>query len=402
MKKRLIYLPLERYKERYTEYLSGGCGIFETQCKKLGVDVFPIRPNNHLHTITAGQVLDPLSRAEWGFEQTIDLLELIQHGLITSEDAIYIEDFWHPGFEMIPYAAQVCTKKRLDIYAFCHAQSVDPNDFTHPMRWWMRDMERGWSHYLSGVFVAAQELKDMLHIGAIDADVYPTGTVFDAEHLQQQYLPRYIQHPKQYIGAKDKLKKVIFSSRWDTEKNPQFFLALVDSVIQERQDIHFMIVSGFKDLRSNDPGLVLSAWEMRQKYPRNLIIKTNLPKQEYYFELATSKVQFNCASQDFVSYTLLEATAFGAAPLYPNYLTFPDALHHKPAHLYEVDNIVDAKAKLYALIDGPVQDYAWVYKKYESSVQRMLRVMDFAVDATPSLEQCIIHGINDSTKSQGA
>jgi hypothetical protein len=95
-----------------------------------------------------------------------------------------------------------------------------------------------------------------------------------------------------------------------------------------------------------------------------------------------AKVQFNCADQDFVSYTLLEAAAFNCAPLYPRYLTFPDALQHNNRHLYEKRNLQDAKAKLYELLDASEygefkEDYSWVYKPFEGSVERMLRVMGF-------------------------
>jgi glycosyltransferase involved in cell wall biosynthesis len=401
MKKRLIYLPLERYRERYTEYLSGPRGIFETQCRELGVEVLALRPNDLIYRVSQGQVLDPHLRCLWAFDQTERLVEMIAKKEIDPQtDVIYIEDFWHPGFEMIPYTAHVCLNRRLNIYAFCHAQSVDPNDFTYPMRWWMRSMERGWASYLSGIFVAAGELKDMLHEGAVADNVFPTGTVFSADTLREYY-PGYVDDREKHLKIKDAQKNVVFSSRWDTEKNPLFFLTLAKSVLKERKDVHFTICTGASELKSNDPALVARAHAVRDMYPENVQLLTGLTKASYYFELACAKVQFNCAKQDFVSYTLLEAATFDAAPLYPAYLTFPDALHHKGAHLYEPGSIADAKATLYPLLDSPTKDYSWVYGKYQLSVQRMLSTMGFAVPVVPSLEDCIKDGAAAAAEDLG-
>lgn len=397
MKGRLIYLPLERYQERYTEFLSGEDGMFERQCRALGVDVLAIRPHDFLGRITTGRVLDAKLRAQWGFSQTLRLIELIQKNAIDpSTDAIYIEDFWQPGFEMIPYTAHLCYAEALPIYAFCHAQSVDPNDFTFTMGPWMRPMEVGWSRALAGIFVAAEELRLMLLQGGVGSKdtVHATGTVFDASVLYDKYLPSYPgsygQEPARSV--RDRLKQVIFSSRWDSEKQPLFFLELIKSVMRDRNDIHFVICTGFSELRSNIDVLVREARATEVQFPSNLSILTDVTKSVYYEQLSRSKVQFNCALQDFVSYTLLEATAFGASPLYPKYLTFPDALHHKEKHLYHQFSLENAKAKLYALIDAPSEDYGWVYGKYQNSVHRMLRQMHFDVPNVLTLEYEIRRG----------
>src|SRR4051812_27992471 len=101
MPKRLIYLPLERYKERYTEWSSGIAGAMETDLDDLQIHYISIRPDNEVRTIKAGVVLDVRERAHWGFEQTEKLIAMIMQGIVTKDDAIYIEDFWHPGMEMI-------------------------------------------------------------------------------------------------------------------------------------------------------------------------------------------------------------------------------------------------------------------------------------------------------------
>lgn len=377
--KRLIYLPVERYKERWTEVVSGPGGMFESQLNRLGVPFIPIRLHDEVATITHGVVLDTVHRTVWGNFQTENLVKWMNDGAINpDEDIIYIEDFWHPGMEMIPYAASLAFPgKQFKIYAFCHAQSVDRYDFTYPMRDWMRPFERAWANCLTGIFCAAPELRKMLVSGGVcDYEkVKPTGTVFDAAVL---YRLRPVDN-RIDCANRERPKKVVWSSRWDPEKNPQFFLHLVDAVMKERQDICFEVCSG-------SSRRLLQAELYEAEYPRNFVVRKGLTKNEYYTCLRNSKVQFNAADQDFVSYTLLEAAAFGCAPLYPEYLTFPAALNYKQKHLYKKGDLEDAKRQLYALIDGPSEFYGFVYKKYEDSVHRMCYSMGFDVPPIPSLE----------------
>lgn len=382
MKKRLIYVPVERYKSRWTEFVSGPDGMFEKQCKDLGVEVVPIRPEPlQLFELNTGVAVDIGIRTWWGFRQIAILIEMLESGdLNYVTDTIYFEDFWTPGFEMMPYAMDIL-EKPVPMYAFCHAQSVDPYDFTYPMRWWMRDLEKGWAKYLQGIFVAAPELKEMLQDASISPQrgISAVGTVFDSSVLKDKFsVPR--PGPRQ--------KMVIFSSRWDTEKCPDFFMDLAVAVDKEKDDVVFAVCSG-RELCSNDPDLVKRARRLQDD--GTLLIFEDLDKSAYYSMLSNAMVQFNCADQDFVSYTLLEAATFGCTPLYPNYLTFPAALHRHPRLLYEKGNLMDAKSKLYDLLnvlEGPGSpDLGWIYRKYERSVNRMLRMMGFDVPEVKSLGQ---------------
>lgn len=392
---RLFYVPLELYRERYTEYLSGPNGMFERQAKELGVDVVPIRPNSRVNTIETGVVLDPIARCSWAFEQTQQLVQMITTGFITNKDVIYFEDFWHPGMEMVPYAMSLVDREQIKLYAFNHAQSVDPNDFTANMPW-MRAFEIAWAKRLSGIFCAANELAQMMTTGwGSSSQYHSTGTVFDHRVLYD------IVGLSEDWDCKDpeRPNTVVFSSRWDKEKDPAFFCQLADAVLKERDDVAFVVCTGAKELRSNDPSLLELAKNMQQHHGEGSFkVLADLTKADYYNVLADSSVQFNCARQDFVSYTLLEAATFGCAPLYPNRDTFPDALHHHESHLYKPGNVFDAKLKLYALLGGPLKSYEWVYKKYERSVHRMLRVMGFDVPAVDPLSKEILAGKSDALK----
>jgi hypothetical protein len=49
-------------------------------------------------------------------------------------------------------------------------------------------------------------------------------------------------------------------------------------------------------------------------------------KEGYYDILRDARVQFNCASQDYVSWTLLEATLAGTDIAYPDVRSFPECV----------------------------------------------------------------------------
>jgi len=147
--------------------------------------------------------------------------------------------------------------------------------------------------------------------------------------------------------------------------------------------------AGARQLRSNDSGLVDDALAMEDRHWSQFVVKENLTKEKYFKILAESKVQFNCADQDFVSYTILDATTMGCLPLYPNYLTFPAVLENRERYLYKKGNIASAKEKLYELIDTNLApEYVdFVYEKYEDTVLRMLHAMGFQ-NLPPAITIC--------------
>jgi len=375
--KKLIYVPLEAYQERYTEYQSVKGGVYETAFKKYKVPFIAIRPHSRLCHIKTGVVLDASKRCEWAFEQTQQLVQMIIAGKITSEDVIYFEDFWHPGMEMIPYALSLKfgNDPWPEIYSFWHAQSVDRFDFTYPMRHWMRTFEHAWVACHDRIFIASKEVAELIEDGGLDCDkTRLVGLPYDSKVIKKLFNVK----PQPWRLRK---KQVVFSSRWDEEKCPDFFCSLANLVRDERNDIDFVVCTGAGKLRSNNPSLVQVARDTAST--NNCFrIEENLTKRQYFQILARSRVQFNCANQDFVSLTILDATTMGCKPLYPNYLTFPDVLQHNEFYLYTKDNLQSAAQHLYALIDSEEYDVSWVYKKYENTVPRMLEVMGFIPKGT--------------------
>jgi hypothetical protein len=87
------------------------------------------------------------------------------------------------------------------------------------------------------------------------------------------------------------------------------------------------------------PGVIEEMNALAQRQPRFKLL-SNLTKEEYYTELATAKIQFNSSLQDYVSWTVLESTAFGCDVVFPNFRSFPEFI---PAHqMYQPFQVQDA------------------------------------------------------------
>ena len=136
--RRLFYMPLEPYKERYTVQLSApNTGWLESRWRQHGVNYHRVEGKSLNDEIKTGSVLDATGRGYWACSQVMELLRYVNEGLVSDDDVIYFDDFWHPGISALPYAFHLIgINPRM--YAMLHAQSIDPFDFTYPMRGWMR------------------------------------------------------------------------------------------------------------------------------------------------------------------------------------------------------------------------------------------------------------------------
>lgn len=371
-------------------------GWLEHNWTKAEVEYTRIEGTSGRQTIKTGVVLDAVQRSAWCFDQIRRLLILAEEGQLKSSDTIYLDDFWTPGIEALAYTFHQLgiTPK---IYAYCWAQSVDEFDFTHSMKYWMRGIERSYGKILSGIFVANTGLRDLL----VEADIAPkqcvhvVGLPFDS----QEVLSRMVEPKRKELGRPfiqthnpHRRDQVIFTSRFDNEKCPHFFMNVVDEFMRSgKSDIEFVVATGASELRSNAPGAVSRARATKIMYPKNFFIKGGLTKEQYYQELRNSKIQFNCADQDWVSFTLLEAVVAGCLPVYPNFRSFTETLDlaHESRYLYQKDSVDSAVKKIKeTLAQGALWEAdetharKWIYERMDDTWLRMLKIMDVRPGAT--------------------
>lgn len=372
---RIFYCPLEAYKERYTMQLSAPVtGWLERNWIAAGIDYVRVEGDRQHEpvNITTGVALDAVGRSTMCFAQVIKLLDLLP--TMNEDDVIYFDDFWHPGIEAIAYAASVMGMPIPKMYANLWAQSVDEHDFTYPMRKWMRHFEKGFGELLAGIFVACPMLRALVVDGGIAPahKVHAVGHPFSSEEVKSR-MPEL---------PESRTDTVVFSSRWDTEKDPKFFLAVVDAVLKTRPDTNFVICSSHTTLRSNDQKLLDRLQASIKRCKGRLMVFEGLSKEDYYATLADSKVQMNTALQDWISFTMLEASCAGTYPLYPNYRSFPEVLRYDGSFMYTFRHVKHAASRVCSILDRDdlwtreaIAERAWIHERFDTSWHRMAVIM---------------------------
>lgn len=333
MDKHIIYFPLEPYKERYTVQLSAEDGGWLTNRWRENNIPFTYIAGKSLSddaSIKTGSVLDANGRGYWAATQIAEFLKRYERGDFDHNNSvIYMDDFWTPGIEALAYAFEL-TGKPIPMFAMLHAQSVDIFDFTYPMRKWMRHFEKGIGTLLEGIFVTSSCLKDLcLEAGVGNHDnLFIAGLPYNSLMVTLQYFPETLPEKK---------RQVVFSSRLDWEKNPLFFLQVAAKVKEIDPSVHFVFTTSASEIRSNDPGIQA----IFESAGGNFVeFRVNQTKDQYYYTLLESQVQFNCAYQDFVSWTLLEALTCHCNPVYPHFRSFPEVL--PVSKMYAPQNVNDA------------------------------------------------------------
>lgn len=370
----LYYLPLEPYVERYTGLMSCKDGWAETWFKKYGVEFTRIDGKSSSGEINCGWVLDAVGRCRFAMSQIDVLLEKINAGEVKDGDVVYAEDFWHPGMESLFYVRHL-TGIKFKIGTFCHAQSVDDTDFTYPMKNWMRPIEVGFGRQYDFIFTCSQILRQLLIQSGVGSEdnVFISGLPLNSELLKKQ-----VQEKMNVKLDVQKEPFVLFSSRFDDEKDPMFFLDLVEAC----PDIQFKLVKPRK-LLSHNPAVVERTDKIVNRPGSNLELVDTSNKANYYNTLARAKVQFNCAHQDWVSWTILEGLVFGCLPLYPIWKDFPYELRGDPRYLYEKRNLNAAVEHLRILMNTTSEqaaqmnkDLQYVVTKHDNTWKTQLKTMN--------------------------
>ena len=347
--RKLYYMGLESYKARYTLQLTEwNRRVFDRR----GLDVVyvPGLTLDNSQKIVVGQVLDAHGRSYFGMSQMMNLVRLMQQGEVTGEDVIYFEDMFQPGFESLGYIInQVPEELRPRIFVRCLAQAIDPDDFVHVwgMGKWMGDYERMVNDIvtISGGAVLATNEEMVMHmkIAGWTAPVYNiSGLAFGKEEVRERV-------PGELKPFLERSMRVGFAARWDQEKQPDFYMDLIE-LFNERnpdQTIEFCVFSGSK-LKSNNDSYMARTRKMQAD--GLLTVYEDLEKNDYYALLNDTRVLFNCALQDWVSNTVSEADTLGCNVLYPAYRSFPETFSNDHTRLYVPWSLKDAVKKLEKLL----------------------------------------------------
>jgi hypothetical protein len=363
-------MGLEPYKARYTLQLQDwNTAVFDAR----GLDyvVVPGETLSNDQAIVTGQVLDAHGRTYFGMSQLMNLIRMMKAGELNHEDVIYFEDMFQPGIESLPYIMdQIDPGLRPRIFVRCLAQSIDPDDFVHVwgMAKWMAHYEKLVDRFVSGVLATNEEMVMHMKIAGWQAPIYNiSGLAFGKAEVQSR-----VAEIKPFA---DRKMRVVFSARWDQEKQPDFYMDLIEAwhAHPGLEQVEFCVCSGGK-LKSNSDSYMQRT---RDLVSRGLLtIYEDLEKNEYYNIVNDSRVVFNCALQDWVSNTVSEADALGCNVLYPAYRSFPETFANDHSRLYVPWSIDDAMDKLEALLDRPHPAMGAISDYNNGTINRIIDILE--------------------------
>ena len=370
--RKLFYMGLESYEARYTLQLTEwNRRVFEHR----GIEVIyvPGSTIDNSQSISVGQVLDAHGRSYFAMSQMMNLVQMMRNGDVTGEDVVYFEDMFQPGMESLPYIMdQIEDYRRPKVWVRCLAQAIDPDDFVHVwgMAKWMDLYEKMVNEFVTGVLATNEEMVAHMRIAGWRAPIYNiSGLAFGKTEVLER-----IGGAENIRPFADRTMRVGFAARFDQEKQPGFFMDLVEKIKSQPngRDISFAVFQG-GPLRSNNPEYVERARRLQQR--GFLEIYENLNKNRYYELLNDTRVLFNCALQDWVSNTVSEADTLGANVLYPAYRSFPETFANDPNRLYVPWSIDDAEHKLYALLEQPHHNMGLISDWNHGTIDRICEIL---------------------------
>jgi hypothetical protein len=223
------------------------------------------------------------------------------------------------------------------------------------------------NHFVTGVLATNEEMVAHMRIAGWTAPIYNiSGLAFG----KAEVLERLGGELKPFDT---RTRRVGFAARFDQEKQPGFFMDLVEMYHeQSNQTCEFAIFQGGK-LRSNNPEYIDRALQLQAQ--GKLKIYDNLKKNDYYALLNDTRVLFNCALQDWVSNTVSEADALGCNVLYPAYRSFPETFANDPNRLYIPWSIDDAFTKLQLLLEKPHHNMGLISDWNDATVDRIVDIL---------------------------
>jgi glycosyltransferase involved in cell wall biosynthesis len=368
--RKLYYMGLEPYKARYTLQLQEwNTSVFD----KRGINYVVVSGEtlSNDQAIVTGQVLDAHGRTYYGMSQLMNLIKMMKAGELNNEDVIYFEDMFQPGIESLPYILnQISSEHRPRIFVRCLAQSIDPDDFVHVwgMSEFMGHYEKMVDSFVDGVLATNEEMVMHMKIAGWRAPIYNiSGLAFGKSEVQGRVA--------QIKTFADRKYRVVFSARWDQEKQPDFYMDLIDEYFKRHPEsiLEFCVCSGGW-LKSNSESYMQRTREMVKA--GKLKIYENLEKNEYYNIVNDSRVVFNCALQDWVSNTVSEADALGCNVLYPAYRSFPETFANDHTRLYVPWSISDAMDKLETLLDRPHPNMGAISDYNNGTIDRIIDILE--------------------------
>lgn len=332
------YFALERYRERYTDNLANWT---VNRFTELGGEVVRYGDNERYQQ-GEQTIVGAYGRVMFCTQQVAEFMQAISDGKVQASDVIYLDDMMTPGIEGVFYALHLHGLDKVRILARNFAQSVDQYDFTQPMRPWMQHYERMVSARCD-IVVASDQHAELCDIASWPGRIVNYGlpySMLDTLRMAAQASPN--DALQSFLNDRPYM---VYSSRWDYEKQPAFLLSVAERLADA--GIVTVVCSGSDRLRG-DRASIAKAEEMHAA--GKLFLMLGCERHEYLATLNGAMVQFNCALQDWVSYTMLEAATLDVPSVVPAFRSFLECAD--PVHTYKPWCVDDAVRHVEMVLDS--------------------------------------------------
>jgi len=328
-------------------------------------------------TVENGSVLDAVGTNYYKAKQMAYFMELLHTpDMVKKGDKLLIFDFQYPGLEAIRYTSDLLGLD-LEIYAVCHASSYVQGDFTEPMAPWLQFFEHGWWAICDKIFVGSeyhkQAIMERRNAEHLEDKIVVTGNAYWNEGIRDTC--------DNMTPPKERMYDIVFSNRWDTEKNIRDFidlLMLIDA--KATRDIQVVITTSRQRLSDGSAEIDLDKmWYLRKRMDHVKITTfEGVKKQGYYNVLDNSKVFVSTSIEEMFGYCVAEAVTLACHPVVYNIASHPELLENDERYL--ANNIEDMRDKVLEAIDNPDPSPRYMMK-YDTSIAHMIQVMEGAYDA---------------------
>jgi hypothetical protein len=283
--KTIFLVPIEPIDSRYTkQWYENIPKIIGDRISELKLDpweVVTIAGEGATNGTTAGAFLDFAATNYYKAAQVQAISELFMHGRVKPGDKFLVTDAWNFAITAIRYMSDLL-EIPVEIHGIWHAGHYDPTDILgmKMRKDWPPHQERAWYHACDYNWYATNFHRDMFLKNLGIEDTYKAQRSGQPHEYIIPQLEALVDTPKQ--------DKVIWPHRYNADKQPD---------IAENLKTNFDVV---------------------------ITAKMGLSKEDYYRELASSKIIFSCALHENLGISIMEAVLAGVIPVLPDRCSYAE------------------------------------------------------------------------------
>lgn len=349
-----IYIvPIEPIDQRYTKQwydnipktLAARIAVDKLDYKVVVIDGEDFAPEQR----TEGAFLDFGATNVYKASQAVTVSKLFSNGDVKPGDKFLITDAWNFIITPIKYMSDLLDIP-VEIHSIWHAGAYDPSDIlgykmSKPWPWLQ---EQSWFMSSDYNYYATNSHKDMF-LKNLDIPEQYEGKAVRSGQPHELIIEPLLE--RQSVTKTD---KVIWPHRYNDDKQPD---------IAENLSIDFDMV---------------------------ITQKMNLDKNDYYDEMATSKVIFSCALHENLGISVMEAVLTGAIPVVPDRCSYAEMYLPEFKYPSEWTESYAAysvhKDKLVAFINDKIDNY----ENYAALVKQQQDIlMDGYLNATIMVDKIL-------------